>query len=162
MPTMLAVSPSDRRLAVAPRHRRPLGRFLPRLAPLFSAGGAFYSVRSRGVKARAGQGPASISGRVRGGVAFSGEVAFRFAAENASNATDSVAQAGRVGDLFPMRQALGDDLRRLHGRLAQGRVFDDLTLDAGAFGGQHLTQRLQLAAELVDLLHRGPRHPLQQ
>src|SRR5215510_253160 len=76
--------------------------------------------------------------------------------------SELVPDAWSVRHLFPVRQAFRDDLSRLHGGLAQGRVLDDLTLHAGAFGGQHLTQRLQLADQLVDLLHRGAGHALQQ
>ena len=73
-----------------------------------------------------------------------------------------VAQARRVRHLLPVRQALGDDLRRLQRRLAQGRIFDDLALHAGRLVVQHVAQGLQLGDELVDLLHRRSRHPLQQ
>src|SRR5262245_30579409 len=74
----------------------------------------------------------------------------------------SVAQARRVRHLLPLRQAFGDDLRRLHGGLAQGGVFDDLALHARGLGLQHVAQGLQLADELLDLLHRRACYPLQQ
>jgi hypothetical protein len=65
----------------------------------------------------------------------------------------SVAQARRVRHLFPARQAFGDDLGRLQRRLAQGGILDDLALYPRALVLQHVTQRLQLGDELVDLLH---------
>src|SRR6476646_3120789 len=73
-----------------------------------------------------------------------------------------IAQARGVRYLFPAGQAFGDDLRRLQGRLAKGGIFDDLTLHARALVLQHVAQGLQLGDQLVDLLHRGARHALQQ
>src|SRR6266536_6303487 len=58
------------------------------------------------------------------------------------------------GQLFPLRQAFGDDLRRLGCRLAHMRIFRNLPLDALAFVLQVVPQRLQLGNELVDLHHR--------
>src|SRR5262245_37522523 len=74
----------------------------------------------------------------------------------------SVPQARGVGNLFPMGQAFRDDLGRLQGRLAQGRVLDDLALHARGLALQRIAQRLQLGDELVDFLHRRPCYPLQE
>src|SRR6476619_791264 len=73
-----------------------------------------------------------------------------------------VAQARRVGHLLPVRQAFGDDLRRLQRRLAQACVFDDLALHPRGLALQRVAQGLQLGDESVDFLHRGARHAPQQ
>jgi hypothetical protein len=56
---------------------------------------------------------------------------------------ESVAARPRVL-VSPVRQSLGDNLGRLHRRLAQVRVFGDLALNPRAFTLQHFAQGMQL------------------
>jgi hypothetical protein len=67
----------------------------------------------------------------------------------------SVADAGPVGCTFPIAQALCDDLCRLHGRLAQACVFDDLSLYTLTLVMQPFAQYLKFADEPVDFLDRA-------
>src|SRR5258705_8133232 len=72
------------------------------------------------------------------------------------------AGAAQAAVALPVRKALGDDLGRLHRRLAQVRVFGDLALNARPFLMQQFAQLLQLADQAVDLLHRRTGNALQQ
>src|SRR5262249_24839376 len=74
----------------------------------------------------------------------------------------SVPNARGVRHLFPVRQAFGDDLGRLHRRLAQRRIFHDLTLHGAPLVAQHAAPRPPLADQRVDLLPRGAGYPLQR
>ena len=69
---------------------------------------------------------------------------------------------GPVADLPPLGEALSDDLRRLHSRLAQMRIFGKLALNARALFLESLAQDLQFGDEPVDVLHRRTGHALQQ
>src|SRR6266516_8197865 len=70
--------------------------------------------------------------------------------------------AAALGGLFPLRQALGDDLRRFRRRLAHVRVFGDLALDPLALVLQEIAQNLQLGDELFDLQRRCSGNALDQ
>src|SRR5262249_54785994 len=62
----------------------------------------------------------------------------------------------------PLRHAFGDDLGRSQCRFAQIAVACNLPLDALTLIVQEVSQALQLENELVDLLHRCCRHPLDE
>src|SRR5262249_13890076 len=59
-------------------------------------------------------------------------------------------------------QAVGEDLGRLHGGLAEARIAHDLTRHALSIMLELLAQHLELGDQLVDLVDRIERHPLQQ
>src|SRR5712692_7385534 len=56
--------------------------------------------------------------------------------------------------MFPLRQALNDDLRGLGRRLTHVRISRNLLLDALTLVLQVVAQHLQLGDELIDLHHR--------
>src|SRR5215211_5791937 len=56
--------------------------------------------------------------------------------------------------VLPLRNALGDDSRRLRRFLAQAHVTFDLALDAHAFLPHEVAQPLELADQAVDFRHR--------
>src|SRR5712691_2060826 len=79
-----------------------------------------------------------------------------------SNDECSLTDHRSVRNLSPMVQTLRDDLRRLHRRLAQARVFDNLALHALALVMQSVAQYLKVADEPVDFPDRVRRYALQQ
>ncbi|MGB7076970.1 MAG: hypothetical protein WBD53_07250, partial [Xanthobacteraceae bacterium] len=58
--------------------------------------------------------------------------------------------------------AFGNDLRKLHHRLAKRSIFDNLALNAVAIGPQFFPQGAQFADEIVNLKGRASGNPPQQ
>src|SRR5262249_4820455 len=70
--------------------------------------------------------------------------------------------ARAVDRALPLRYALGDDLGRLHRRVAQLHVAGNLALDTVALAAQEVAQPLQLRDQLLDFQHRRTRYTLNQ